>query len=549
MMKLHLGDNIEILKQYPDNSIDAIVTDCPYGLGEEPDAVKLLQDWVSKGYHEVSNKAGFMNKEWDAFVPQPIFWKEAFRVLKHGGHVLAFYGTRTYDIGVMAMRLAGFEIRDRIQFCFDGSNLKDEFIDSLREEQRILLGSILKNGDNECFFAHGVGFPKGQNISIAIDKKLGKTREVIETKTTKSGGMHSVNKLNKEQGFRPSNYNEDGNVFEITAPASEEAKLFFGFSTQLKPANEPIVLCRKPLQVGMTIAENVLEYSTGGMNIGACRIGHNEEQKFANREQRSAGWNPDNCGFDSTKNNTASANPLGRYPANVVMQHSEDCECVGTKKVKGSNCKPSDIGKGREGDFSNGIFGEKKSKVTVSHTDEEGFEEVEEWKCVEDCPIRILDEQSGITKSTGGKNSKGGLGKGGRVYSKFTGGDGLIDNLGGLGDTGGASRFYYTSKASKKERNYGLPEGETNWHPTVKSLSLMSWLVKLITPIGGVCLDPFMGSGSTGIAAVQSGYDFIGIEMEEHSFKTAEARINFAVKEREENIEKEKSKVTQTGLF
>ena len=240
-------------------------------------------------------------------------------------------------------------------------------------------------------------------------------------------------------------------------------------------------------------------------------------------------------------------NKLGRYPANVLLQHHEDCECIGTKKVKGSNCKPSDIGKGREGTFTHGILGETVSKVKVSHTDEEGFEEVEEWKCVEDCPVRILDEQSGVTKSTGGKNSMGGLGD--RVFGKFAA-DKITANVGGVGDTGGASRFYYTSKASKKERNYGLPEGETNKHPTVKSIPLMLWLVKLITPKGGICCDPFMGSGTTGIAIAQEDYcDFIGLEMEEESFKTAETRINYAAKEYVENIEKEKNKVTQAGLF
>ena len=115
-MKVINGNNIDILKQYPDNHFDAVVTDPPYGLGKEPNAEELMKDWIEKGYHEISG-TGFMGKAWDAFVPQPIFWKEVFRVLKPGGHVLAFYGTRTYDWGVMAMRFSGFEVQFSVCEC------------------------------------------------------------------------------------------------------------------------------------------------------------------------------------------------------------------------------------------------------------------------------------------------------------------------------------------------------------------------------------------------------------------------------------------------
>ena len=138
------GNNIDSLKNYPDNFFDSIVTDPPYGLGKEPNAEEMLQAWITTGYLEVKG-AGFMGKEWDAFVPQPIFWKEVFRVLKHGGHVVSFFGTRTYDWGVMSMRLAGFEVRDCIQWIY------------------------------------GSGFPKSHNISIALDKMQGAEREVVGT--------------------------------------------------------------------------------------------------------------------------------------------------------------------------------------------------------------------------------------------------------------------------------------------------------------------------------------------------------------------------------
>jgi site-specific DNA-methyltransferase (adenine-specific) len=133
---VYVGNNIEVLKTFPDNSIDSVVTDPPYGLGKEPNAVDVLSDWVKKGYHEITGK-GFMGKEWDAFVPQPNFWKEIYRVLKPGGYVLSFAGTRTYDWMIMAVRLAGFEIRDMIAWLY------------------------------------GSGFPKSHDISKAIDKSDG----------------------------------------------------------------------------------------------------------------------------------------------------------------------------------------------------------------------------------------------------------------------------------------------------------------------------------------------------------------------------------------
>jgi DNA modification methylase len=116
--QLFVGKSEEVLKGLPDNSVSSIVTDSPYGLGKEPNAVDVLRDWIDHGYHEVKAKGGFMGKKWDSFVPQPVFWKECFRVLKPGGYLLSFFGTRTYDWGVMAIRLAGFSVRDQIQWLY-----------------------------------------------------------------------------------------------------------------------------------------------------------------------------------------------------------------------------------------------------------------------------------------------------------------------------------------------------------------------------------------------------------------------------------------------
>ena len=531
------GNNIDSLKNYPDNFFDSIVTDPPYGLGKEPNAQEMLQAWITTGYLEVKG-AGFMGKEWDAFVPQPIFWKEVFRVLKHGGHVVSFFGTRTYDWGVMSMRLAGFEVRDCIQWIY------------------------------------GSGFPKSHNISIALDKMQGAEREVVGTGKAGKG-------FNKVKGFGTNTTKSDEytSEWDVTTASTDQAKQWEGWGSALKPANEPIVLGRKPLEKGLSIAENVLKWGVGAINIDASRIGHNEEQKFTNREQRKEGWNMDNCGFDSTNNHTASADPNGRFPSNVILTHHPECECLGLKKFKGSSCSPEDVGKGREGNHSNGIYGEKSSKITVSHTDENGEETIENWNCHEDCPIKILDEQSGISKSSDTKRTRNTIGSFGMPN----------DSTNEYSDTGGASRFFYVAKASKSERNFGLkgfeektsgalnfrnPESSgrsedapsvekmggltqkrTNHHPTVKPVKLMQYLVRMITPPNGTVLDPFAGSGTTGVACKIDGFNFVGLELSEEYGEIARARIEKFVEEREfiddcKIFESEKNKIeSQYRLF
>lgn len=426
------GDSLEVLKQYPDNYFDAVVTDPPYGLGKEPNAEQMLQAWITSGYLEVKG-SGFMGKEWDAFVPQPIFWKEVFRVLKHGGHIVAFFGTRTYDWGVMAMRLAGFEVRDCIQWIY------------------------------------GSGFPKSHNISKAIDKIHGAEREVIGE--IKRGDVEKAKKNGSGYLSDPANRNNEKQfgygVEQITIPSTEEAKQWEGWGSALKPANEPIVLARKPLEKGLSIAENVLKNGTGGINIDATRIG-NEEMKA-----RPSGIS--SRAYQSEETTTAGGmgeDKFGRFPANLILTHHPECEC--------------------------------KNEETI-----------ESWNCHEDCPIKIMDEQSG------GDNNKG-----------------------------GASRFFYVAKASKKERNKGLeafeekiiqgrdvgqdernvaykprPTPMANIHPTIKPVALMRYLVRMITPPNGIVLDPFNGSGTTGVACKVEGFNYVGIELDAEYCKISEARI------------------------
>lgn len=439
-------DNVEELRKYADNSIDAICTDAPYGLGKEPDPLKMLSAWISNGFMEVEG-GGFMGKKWDAFVPQPVFWKEVFRVLKPGGHVLYFFGTRTYDWGVMAMRIAGFEIRDQIQWLY------------------------------------GSGFPKSLNISKSLDKQAGAEREVIGTRehptlTDKS----KIDRVGKQQ-FHGNNSIKD--EWELTASATDQAKEWEGWGSALKPANEPIVLARKPLSE-KNIAENILKWGTGGINIDGCRIGFSSE-----KDKKSAvfGRGTDIMGGNSVGGTHGDGrtnvppDDLGRFPANVI------------------------------------------------------FDEV---------TAKALDEQSGNLTSGAMKKS----------YEYTNTGNSLGSPVGSTrafheANSGGASRFFYVAKASRSERNKGLedfdqvtggmisntsgqhmtrrdeaykPEPVANIHPTVKPVKLMQYLVRMITPPGGVCLDPFCGSGTTGIACKLENIEFVGMDITPEYIEISKAR-------------------------
>jgi site-specific DNA-methyltransferase (adenine-specific) len=426
-MNLILGDCLDKLKELDDNSVDSIVTDPPYGLS-------------------------FMGKKWDYDVPSQAIWEECMRVLKPGGHLLAFAGSRTYHRMAVRIEDAGFEIRDQIMWVY------------------------------------GSGFPKSHNIGKGVDKLQGNEREVVgenpNKKGRKSDGKVSfVSDTLLGKGENAGVYVDKGN------------SQWEGWGTALKPAHEPIVMARKPLSEN-TVVDNVLQWGTGGINIDDSRIGLDEELdksqlRTINRSQKTEkdGW-----GMNSNGSDTAQVvRPEGRFPANI-------------------------------------IFDEEAGK--------------------------LLDEQSGISKSTGGRNgNKEGVGHNG-IYGKYNGE--VKDGNPGLGDVGGASRFFYCPKTSKTDRNEGLDEFEEktrsdmnkmmgksgnfktgsgndrttefkNHHPTVKPTDLMLYLIRLVTPKGGTTLDPFMGSGSTGKAAVRGGFDFVGIEREKDYFQIAEARIQYEI--------------------
>ncbi len=378
---IYHGDNMDVLRSMPDNSIDSIVTDPPYGIK-------------------------FMKSKWDHDVPSIEFWKECLRVLKPGGHVLSFGSSKTYHRMAVNVEDAGFEIRDQMMYVY------------------------------------GSGFPKSHNVGLSIDKTLGypnRGHRIATASRTHPDGTHEPN----------------GQKLQPYKTKSEEAKPFEGYGTNLKPAHEPIVVARKPFKG--SVAKNVLQWGTGGINIDRCRINNESTDK-------------------------------GRFPANI-------------------------------------IFDEEAGK--------------------------LLDIQSGVLKSgklkTTHKRHTNGSPNG--IYGKFNPEHPLSESY---GDQGGASRFFYCAKASKKEREEGLTNEEApikgrdegqdkmnvphklrttprkNTHKTVKPVALMRHLIELYTPEGGITLDPFFGSGSTGksIAADQD-YKFIGIEKEKEYFDIAVCRCQY----------------------
>jgi len=402
-MKLIQGDCLIEMRKLPDNSVDSIVVDPPYGIS-------------------------FMGKKWDYNVPKVEVWQEALRVLKAGGHALVACGTRTQHRMAVNLEDAGFEIRDVVAWIY------------------------------------GSGFPKSHNIGKAVDKLQGNER--VKTGKILIGGTltkrQKEGKRNKNIGFDCGQHQYEEEIG--TSPHE-------GWGTALKPAMELWTLCRKPLSE-KTVAKNVLKYGTGGINIDGCRVGTTGARNNGN-SRGTVGSNSIGVYGKAIKQDYN----MGRFPANLIHDGSEEVV---------------------------GLFPDTKSG-------------------------------SGVKKKASGS-----------ADSIFN-----INKIEGEylnGDSGSASRFFYCAKASKSERNKGLDgfeekktndgrnkeidnafqRGSTlrnNNHPTVKPIALMRYLCRLITPKGGTILDPFMGSGSTGIGAKLENFNFIGIEKNEDYFNIAKSRI------------------------
>jgi DNA modification methylase len=478
------GDCLEVMRGMGTASVDAVVTDPPYGLS-------------------------FMGKKWDYDVPSEEIWRECLRVLKPGGHLLAFAGTRTQHRMAVRIEDAGFEIRDMIAWVY------------------------------------GSGFPKSLDVSKAIDKCNGEagrllkftawmrttglsSRQIDQITGTSMGGHYLtaasqpaiptvalwklirplcgdvpawvdelVQRIEAERevvgqqrgtmlAVAPGRDNDrSSTTLDLTAPATDAARQWQGWGTALKPALEPITMARKPLEG--TVAANVLAHGTGGLNVDGCRVGTEGATKRSGQADypRKDDGTEDRSGCWARSGHAIESVPQGRWPANLIHDGSD--EVVGLFPQ-------------RDGAVSNG--------------------------------------------------SKGATG----IYN---GGWGAVTQKPGRADSGSAARFFYCAKASKRDRDEGLDgfaikkaaglpmrsaggdrggEGmdgtktdrlttRANNHPTVKPTDLMRYLCRLVTPPGGVVLDPFMGSGSTGKAALLEGFQFIGIEREAEYLEIAKARI------------------------
>ena len=266
------GDCMEKMKEIPSCSVDAVVCDPPYGLS--PDGIARTWADIEDG----RKIGGFMSKAWDAAVPCHNFFAECFRVLKHGGHLIAFSSTRTVFALGMACQKGGFELRDQIFWCYFS------------------------------------GFPKSHDISKAIDKEAGAVREVVGKSARHGGGLNTGK-----------SWNIDPKIPDITKPATKEAECWSGFATALKPAVEPALLARKPLEKGLTIAQNVLKHGTGALNIDGCRFGYGDPCWVGPQEGLS-----DHNGFSSVYNDPklpkqkadtffVKAPEGGRWPANLYQ--------------------------------------------------------------------------------------------------------------------------------------------------------------------------------------------------------------------------------------
>src|SRR5690625_5195364 len=244
------GDCLDVLKELDDNSVDSVVTDPPYGLSKEPDINEVLSKWLA-GEEYDHGHGGFMGKSWDSFVPHPDIWREVYRVLKPGGHALVFAGTRTQDLMTISLRLAGFEVRDVIEWLYFS------------------------------------GFPKSHDVSKAFDRRAGAEREVvgIDEDFLRRNPI-SNHKNDYGEGYGNPSFKDGIEGAKITAPATELARKWDGWGTALKPAHEPIIVVRKPLidaDTGrkLTVVNCVEKYGTGAINIDASRIATEDETRRA----------------------------------------------------------------------------------------------------------------------------------------------------------------------------------------------------------------------------------------------------------------------------
>jgi len=494
METLYCGDCLEVMKDMPDNSVDSIVTDPPYGIS-------------------------FMNNKWDYDVPKVEIWIEALRILKPGGHLLCFAGTRTQHRMACNIEDAGFEIKNMIAWVYGGGFPKSlnvsKSIDKIyiKNKQLKLFAEHLKaqrlklNFSQEDIAKHFLSRTDRTTScvwnwetcrSVPTKKQFKVLQSLLNLSNDFTDLIERTELKRKVIGKRKvTRYLNDGTTsidINITKDTTEDAKRWNGFGSGLKPAMEPITLARKPLSES-NIASNVLKHGTGALNIDGCRIeiDKNDSNQRPNGSisikdtttQSMFGLGGRNPDIDCNTLNMTK----GRWPANFIIDGSEEVEALFPDTAS---------------NHSNNVSIHHKYNASSYKTRHKDY----------------------------------------------------IDYAGIWGDKGGsASRFFYCAKASKQDRDEGLDEWELqkagslpsslnhnkkdamlrNNHPTVKPISLMKYLVRLVTPPDGTCIDPFMGSGSTGKACAYEGFKFIGIDLNPEYVQIAKARIEYALNEKIES--------------
>jgi DNA modification methylase len=471
------GSSAEILKTYPDNSFDCVVTDPPYGIN-------------------------FLGKAWDSNTGDREVYEQCLRVLKPGGHLLAFSAARTYHHLAMTVETVGFEIRDQIMWIY------------------------------------GSGFPKSQDVGRQIDKSQNKGKYIGTGTTQMSGGPKEF-----PDGALPRSEKM------IHEPETDEAKQWSGWGTQLKPAHEPIVMARKPV-IG-SIRENVLEHGTGAINIDACRVGYESEEDLntylnnvAGPMERSKAEDGDGIKmYEGQTGFKVQKLKVKRPSAGKRTANFADSPAFGGEAISGGVAE-KEWTHNTQGRFPANVIHDGSDEVTrlFPHSTSGARKSTHKLKGLDTGEQRAVFGDDAIS----GKYN----------VQPFTDAQ---------ADEGSAARFFYCPKVSQKERNIGhqskivvgntnknrlsksqlndeqdIPNSDppirqfdaqqqnidANNHPTVKPIELMKYLIKLVTPPNGHILDPFNGSGSTGCAAVELGFDYTGIELDPNYVEIATKRIS-----------------------
>jgi DNA modification methylase len=478
---LHAGDCAKVIKTMPDNSIDSVVTDPPYALvsivkrfGKEGAAPVRTDGVRGENNPYVRASAGFMGKAWDngAVAFSVEFWSEVLRVLKPGGHCVAFGGTRTYHQLAYAIEAAGFEIRDALMWHFgsgfpkshdvskgiDRINGKD--IEELKEALRSLFdksGLTLADLNARCGF-EASGYLRTSSTWASVlptPDKWWKMRKVIGCEGALSDAFREAEReiigqapwTNSGNHCAPGKDHSARVRVNITAPATAAARQWSGWGTALKPSTEIVCLARKPLGEP-TVAANVLRWGTGAINVDACRVGTTVETWPATRSYAPGQMQPGGKG----ETEPTGAVPAGRWPANLIHDGSQEV-------------------------------------------------------------LAGFPNAPGQQRATGPEFDRHA-----KVYGKYAG----VTAHEPRNDAGSAARYFYTAKADSDDRIGSR-------HPTIKPVDLMQWLVRLVTPPGGRVLDCFAGSGTTGEAAWREGFSAILIEREAEYIADIARRMEYAL--------------------